>query len=112
MNTTPTKTLNGYQQLAATFAEKAIADDLTYMALGVAGESGEIANKLKKVLRGDMTLHDARPALVAECADTLWYVSQLARVLGYTLEEIAAMNIEKLSSRAERGLIQGQGDTR
>ncbi len=85
-----------------------------YPALGLSGEAGEIANKLKKVIRdkgGKLTDED-RQILKGELGDVLWYVSELAHQLGLSLEEIAQENIKKLASRAERGKLTGSGDKR
>ncbi len=105
-------TLDGYQQLAL---ETAIyPDPIIYPALGMCGESGEVADKVKKVLRdnnSEFTL--ARKCEIAkEIGDVLWYCATLANDLGYTLGEIAAMNYEKLHSRQIRGKLGGSGDNR
>ena len=94
---------------------------LTYTITGMCGEAGEIANKLKKILRkderywcplyGQMT-EDSRKAIVEELADVLWYVDATAFHLGYTIEEIFEVLQLKLESRIERGTIQGDGDER
>jgi len=86
---------------------------LTYVTLGLVGEAGEIANKVKKFHRGDKVLSDhARQELAKELGDVLWYVAMTADELGYDLEEVAGMNIDKLHSRKERGQIKGDGDNR
>ena len=94
-----------------------------YPALGLNGEAGEVADKVKKIIRGDVpTVFDAngavcipedvRQALAKEVGDVLWYVAMTAYDLGFSLEEIAMMNYEKLKSRQERGVISGSGDNR
>jgi NTP pyrophosphatase (non-canonical NTP hydrolase) len=87
---------------------------LSYAALGLAGEAGETANKIKKVIRDDSeTLTDeARAAIADELGDTLWYAAALAHELGVPLEEIAARNLAKLSDRQRRSVIGGSGDRR
>lgn len=88
--------------------------DWVYPALGLSGEAGEIANKLKKVIRdkkGRLTDED-KQVLKGELGDVLWYVSELSRQLGLSLEEVAQENIVKLASRAERGKLTGSGDNR
>lgn len=85
---------------------------VSYCALALAGEAGEVANKVKKVLRGDVFLWDAREGIAQELGDCLWYVSELARNLGYSLDDIAQMNIAKLAARRERGTVRGEGDNR
>ncbi len=89
-----------------------------YLGLGIADEAGEVAGKLKKFIRDDgMTgtselNAEQKEALMKEVGDVLWYIAQLAETCGYQLEDVAAMNIEKLSSRLERGKIGGSGDNR
>jgi NTP pyrophosphatase (non-canonical NTP hydrolase) len=102
--------LNTYQGLALETAVYPKDVKVIYPLLGLAGEAGEVADKYKKVLRGDKEL-DA-DALAGEVGDVLWYVAVLAFDLGYTLEEIAQKNVVKLASRQERGVIKGDGDTR
>ena len=105
---------NDYQNAARKTALYADAYRVTYPALGLASEAGEVAGKVKKVLRdrdGDFS-DDQIAAIRDELGDVLWYVATLAADLGLGLDEIAAGNIEKLRSRLERGAIQGDGDRR
>ncbi len=85
-----------------------------YPTLGLAGEAGEVADKVKKVIRDNEGNFDssAKSAIKLELGDVLWYVSQLSTELGFELEEVASANLEKLSSRASRGQISGSGDKR
>jgi NTP pyrophosphatase (non-canonical NTP hydrolase) len=84
-----------------------------YPALGLAGEAGEVADKVKKVLRGDGPLDEERKKAIAqEIGDVLWYCAVLASDLGFGLEEIGSMNYAKLHSRKERGMLGGDGDDR
>ncbi len=87
---------------------------VAYCTLGLTNEAGEVAGKLKKVMRdgGGTLTEEARQAIASEAADTLWYLAMLARELGFTLEEMANANLSKLASRAERGALQGSGDQR
>jgi NTP pyrophosphatase (non-canonical NTP hydrolase) len=96
-----------YQIKARSFAF--YKDKLTYPALGLCGEAGEVAEKVKKFLR-DGTLDDREVA--KELGDVLWYLSNLAEDLGYDLMEIATMNIYKLEDRAKRNVLRGSGDNR
>lgn len=100
-------TLNAYQKAARRTA--IYADKIIYPALGLCGESGEVAEKIKKYLR-DGTLNDKEVA--KELGDVLWYIANLAEDLGYDLAEIADMNLEKLADRANRNVIKGSGDNR
>ena len=109
-------TLNDYQKEAlvtALFSGNELKD-LSHWVLGVTGEAGEIAEKVKKIIR-DKDGHlddDAKTELAKEIGDVLWYLAVLAEHLGVTFEEIATTNIAKLRSRQERGVIQGSGDNR
>jgi len=98
--------------------ETAIYPDLgsnyIYPTLGLAGESGEVSDKIKKVIRDDVGVLNAEKIqdLKKELGDVLWYVSQLSTELGLSLEDIAQSNLDKLFSRKERGVLQGSGDNR
>jgi NTP pyrophosphatase (non-canonical NTP hydrolase) len=84
-----------------------------YNALAMNGEAGEEAEKIKKAARdGVKDLREHRHNAGLELGDVLWYVSQCARDFGYTLDEIANMNLEKLRSREARGVLSGSGDNR
>lgn len=91
-----------------------IGNNFVYPTLGLCGESGEVAEKIKKVLRDKNGFVDeATKAEVAkELGDVLWYLSQIASELGLSLEEVASQNIKKLFSRLERGKLGGSGDNR
>ena len=91
-----------------------VGRNLIYPTLGLTGEAGEVADKVKKVLRdkGGVFDDDAKDAIMLELGDVLWYVSQLSSELGFQLEQVAKMNLEKLSSRSKRGCISGDGDNR
>jgi len=87
---------------------------LVYPILGLVGEAGELANKLKKWGRdsGGGSTHDQEDALADELGDTLWYQAAVATGLKQDLEGIAEANLSKLFSRQERGVIRGSGDNR
>jgi len=109
--------LNEYQKLAtrtASFGDKKEIDQIVYLALGVAGEGGEVAEKIKKVLRNDdgVISDEKKLEIKKELGDVLWYLSQMARVLGFTFEDVAQTNINKLADRAARGVIKSEGDNR
>lgn len=89
-------------------------NNFIYTTLGLVGESGEIAEKIKKVFRdGDGTITDEkRVELEKELGDVLWYLSQMATELKLDLNKIAKKNIEKLYSRKKRGTLHGDGDNR
>ena len=107
--------LNAYQQSARLTARYPdVGSNPIYPTLGLAGEAGEVADKVKKVLRdrgGDFD-PEVCEAIKLELGDVLWYVAQLSSELGFLLDDVAAANLEKLSSRAERGRLAGSGDHR
>lgn len=106
--------INEYQKQAHTTAQYPQEQALAYTALGLAGEAGEIANKVKKVIRDDYGIltDEKREALIAELGDVLWYLSELSHTLGVSMHKVAKDNLDKLASRAERGQIKGEGDNR
>lgn len=89
-------------------------DKVIYPCLGLAGETGEVLEKVKKALRdnnGDIN-DEFRRELAKEIGDVLWYASQIAEDLGLSFGDVALLNLEKLKGRQERGTIQGSGDDR
>jgi len=106
---------NEYQKLARQTAIYAGAGkNFVYPALGLCGESGEVAEKIKKIIRDKDNVVDGkcRADLEKELGDVLWYVANLAAELELDLENIAQKNIAKLRSRKERGVLHGSGDER
>ncbi len=106
-----------YEKLArrtATFDAKERELALFNMGLSIAGEAGEIAEKLKKAIRDDggKITDERRESLKNEIGDVLWYLSQLSRILGFPFSEAAEANIKKLEDRAARDMIKGSGDNR
>lgn len=115
--------INEYQKMALETAVYPKEYKIIFHALGMNGEAGEVADKVKKVFRdsevivrdgsGAIILPDAkREELAKEVGDVLWYVATMAYDLGYTLEEIATMNYQKLKSRQQRHQLNGSGDNR
>jgi NTP pyrophosphatase (non-canonical NTP hydrolase) len=110
------KTFNEYEEEAM---NTAVYDgEVIYPTLGLLSEAGEVADKIKKMMRDedidlgfDMS-EEQRKAVALEVSDCLWYVTALASDLGYSLEDIANMNIEKLRDRKDRNAIHGSGDER
>jgi NTP pyrophosphatase (non-canonical NTP hydrolase) len=101
-----------YQERANATAIYNTKFSIMYPTLGLAGEAGEVAEKVKKIIRDNKNIVDEREDIAKELGDVLWYVAAVARDIGFKLEAIAEMNIEKLESRKERGVIQGNGDNR
>ena len=85
-----------------------------YPTLGLVGEAGEVAEKVKKVLRDKNGKFDieSKVAIKKELGDVLWYLSNLCTELNLSLNDVAILNLEKLKSRATRGKISGSGDNR
>jgi NTP pyrophosphatase (non-canonical NTP hydrolase) len=85
-----------------------------YPTLGLCGEAGEVADKVKKVIRdrGGNFSPELIESLKLELGDVLWYVAQLSTELGLDLADVASANLEKLASRAARNVISGDGDHR
>ena len=102
--------MDNYQKAAASTAIYPKETALEYCLLQLASEAGEAAGKLGKALRKGVPVDP--DALAYELGDVLWYVANTAREIGYDLSEIAGMNISKLTSRADRGVIHGDGDNR
>lgn len=91
---------------------------LSYALHGLCGESGECAEKLKKFYRSggcddvEANWRELSDDLSKELGDVLWYISEAAGILGFSLDDIARQNLEKLRSRQERGVLHGSGDQR
>ena len=102
-------TLSSYQKAASGTAIYPTQHAITYPALGLAGEAGEVANKVKKIIR-DGKLDKA--ALKGEIGDCLWYIAALCRDLNIDLGDVAKSNLEKLQDRKARGTLKGSGDNR
>lgn len=106
--------LNEYQNEAMRTAIYPVGQGIEYTTLGLVSEAGEVAGKVKKVLRdnGGVFSDEARKAIADEAADCLWYIAGLARELGFSLETLAVQNLNKLADRQARGVLQGSGDKR
>jgi NTP pyrophosphatase (non-canonical NTP hydrolase) len=107
--------ISEYQELSRrTATYPGAGDNIVYPTLGLAGEAGEVAEKVKKLLRDDdgVLSDERRGALAGELGDVLWYVAQVATEAGLDLEEIAQGNLDKLLSRQRRGVLSGSGDSR
>lgn len=124
-------TLDEYQSRTsdtAIYPGKGTPLGLIYCGLKLAGEAGEVAEKIGKAIRDDGmkpfpgwmggvvlwdgVTPDRRQAIKGELGDVLWYVARIASELGFDLSEIAQSNIDKLASRKQRGVLSGDGDNR
>jgi len=96
----------------------AMMDETAYLPLKLAGEAGEVAEKIGKLMRDQGVFRwDDIPAvdrvdLLKELGDVLWYVAGIATMLGYPFSTVATLNIEKIQGRQERGTVHGSGDDR
>ena len=81
---------------------------------GLVGEAGEVAEKFKKLLRDKdgVASDEDRRELMKELGDVLWYINSVGIYLGFTLDEIAQYNLDKVLSRKERNMTRGSGDNR
>lgn len=120
-------TLNEYQKLAMTTCMESCKND-TYMLFGLMAEVGEVAGKIAKwkrkgiiridgsklvFMRSDTAVVETyKKELLAELGDCLWFIAGIASVMGVHLEDVGQQNYDKLSSRQERGVIDGNGDNR
>lgn len=89
-------------------------ETLEYIVLCISGEAGEMANVVKKIIRDDDSVltEDKLNHLIDELGDVMWYVARLLTKLGLPMSEVLERNLEKLSSRKERGTLGGSGDNR
>jgi NTP pyrophosphatase (non-canonical NTP hydrolase) len=112
-------TFEEYQKQAITTLTKDhaygdISAELLAQILGLVGESGEVAEKVKKLIRdknGELSA-EAKQELLKELGDILWYVNIVAHLLGSNIEAVARGNLEKVLSRNSRGVVKGSGDNR
>jgi len=88
--------------------------NLSYPTLGLCGESGEVAEKVKKLMRDKNGKLDSKTKkeIIKEVGDVLWYLSAIASELNVNLEEIAKINLDKLNTRKKKNTLQGSGDNR
>lgn len=91
--------------------------NVIYPALGLASEAGEVAGKIKKILRDGKSIRagltpEKRLEIGAELGDCLWYIAVLCMDLDLDLDTFAVKNLEKLKDRQERGVLGGSGDNR
>jgi NTP pyrophosphatase (non-canonical NTP hydrolase) len=112
-------TFNEYQKIAKTTAVYPDDYRMVYPTLGLTGEAGEVAEKVKKYIRDgcepwlggeDSNVFDNE--IKKELGDVLWYLSAIASDLDISLEDVARTNLKKLESRLERDMIKGSGDNR
>lgn len=121
--------LNEYQEKAMTTCMES-SNNFSYMFLNLVGEVGEFASKIAKGIRKDVMyigekesdnalyftefpdMIEQEEELMKEAGDILWQLSGLCSVMGWDLERVAQINLDKLASRKQRNLIDGNGDNR
>lgn len=105
---------NEYQEWSEKTAKYPKEASLSYLGLGVANEAGEVAGKIKKMMRDDDNIltDERRNQIIDECGDVLWYLARLSQELNTTLEEVFQRNHDKLEDRLARNVIKGSGDNR
>lgn len=112
-------TLNEYQDNAAKTANYGL-EGQEYTVLGLVNEAGEVAGVIKKYIRGDYDNADdegeaykvVQHKMSKELGDVFWYLAMCAKEFGFSLEDIAQWNLDKLADRQERNMIKGDGDDR
>ena len=110
-------TISEYQNKAHTFADYKHGNgsiDNAYPILGLAEEAGEVCGKFGKAIRDNHAVIEGerRNEIIKELGDVMWFVAELCTSLDVSLEEVMQKNIDKLTSRKERGVIHGEGDNR
>lgn len=117
--------LNDYQ-IKAMVTNAPSSDNDTYSLFGLIAEVGELADKVAKAVRkGEIELYDndicplccdkgaeLTEGMKKELGDVLWFVAHFAQRFGWSLEEVAQLNLDKLADRAKRNVIIGEGDNR
>ena len=104
-----------YQKKARETAQyPSLGSNYIYPTLGLVGEAGEIAEKVKKVIRDKNGFFDkdSKNAIKKELGDVLWYISALCTEFNFNMENVALENLEKLKLRSEKGTLSGSGDNR
>ena len=106
------KTYQKHARLTAQYPN--LGSNNIYPTLGLVGEAGEVAEKVKKVIRDKNGIFDeeSKQGIKKELGDVLWYLSNLCTEFNFSLDEVALKNLEKLSKRMDNGTISGSGDDR
>lgn len=87
---------------------------LEYLSLGLVSEAGEVAGKVKKIIRdhNSVLTSDMKDSLIAEIGDVMWYIAQLCEALETNMSVVARKNVEKLAQRQKSNTLSGDGDNR
>lgn len=106
------------QAITTLLDDHGLSDDMSpaliSQVFGLVGESGEVAEKFKKLIRdkGGEVSEEDKQEILKELGDILWYVNSVSHLLGSSLEEIAQKNLDKVLGRKQRGVTSGSGDNR
>lgn len=101
-----------YQSKALTTAVYPKVYNISYPALGLAEEAGEVAGKIAKMMRDKISITDQKDKIEAEMGDVLWMLAALAHDCGLSLQTVAEKNVDKLQARQKAGTLHGEGDNR
>jgi NTP pyrophosphatase (non-canonical NTP hydrolase) len=104
--------IDHYQRWTRATAVYPNDSELEYLALGIAGEAGEVANKVKKIIRGDRSEGSMIINIAGECGDLMWYIARLMDRFGIEMSTVLDHNQSKLMSRQRHGQLKGSGDER
>lgn len=105
-------TFEDYQRRAHATAAYRQDDAKVYTILGLASEAGEVAALMKRSIRDHTPPSELEIKMLYEIGDCLWYLSECASAFGWSLSAVAQANLDKLASRAQRGVIHGEGGER
>ena len=112
-------TFDEYQKKALTtaYTDPQYVDSLmdkSIWVMGIAGEAGEVVEKWKKIVayKAGVISEEDKAELKKELGDVVWYIAVMANSLGLSFEEVMQLNVAKLASRKQRGVIKGKGDNR
>ena len=103
-----------YDEFVSSTTQGDINSDPYYSVLGLCGESGEVAEKFKKIKRdkGGVIDENSKEEIVKELGDVLWYITRTALNIGKSLDQVMEANIKKIEDRHNRGVVHGGGDNR
>lgn len=104
--------LNDYMPEVMKTASYPMQQAREYVTLGLAGEAGEVANKMKKIMRGDLSLREATPGISKELGDVFWYWIACCVEFNLNPEDVVLDMLMRLEDRKQRGVIKGSGDDR
>lgn len=107
-------TFETYEKIASSTRDYGVGEDVIYPVLGLNGEAGEVAEKVKKVLRDKQGVYsqEDKDEIEKELGDCLWYITAISKDIGSSLSSVAQTNLDKILARRQNGTINGNGDNR